>query len=124
MDNLKRIEDFPGVVILENENGVITKESLDELVKEYRQWDDMINGGSFTEWLDFMVDPCIRKTSAEWESEIPERYDLVILDPDGWDRTNFDYSFNKERITKEEFDKRVAKSTIQCKTEFFTRNME
>ena len=123
-DNLKRIEDFPGVVILANEDGVVTKNSLDALVKEYREWDEMVNAGTFTQWLEFREDPTDRKTSADWEKEIDERYKLIILDPDGWDRTNFDYSFNSELITKEEFDKRLSNSTVSCHTSFFTRNMK
>jgi len=123
-DKLKKIEDFPGVVILANEDGIVTKEKLDELVAEYREWDEMVNGGSFTTWLEFRITPLSRKTSEEWEKEIPERYKLIILDPDGWDRTNYDYSFREELITKEEFDMRLSNSTISCTTDFFTRNMK
>jgi len=32
---------------------------------------------------------------------------------DGWDRTNFDYSFNQQRITEKEFKQRVVRSTTQ-----------
>ena len=53
------------------------------------------------------MDKEIKKTSAEWIKGCS----VIILDPDGWDRTNFDYSFNKEEITKEEFDKRIGYST-------------
>jgi len=63
----------------------------------------------------------MKKTSKEWYEEIPKKYELVILDPDGWDRTgDFDYSFNKELITKEEFKMRLSYSTIQCDLSFFT----
>jgi hypothetical protein len=41
------------------------------------------------------------------------------MDPDGWDRTNYIYSFEVEEITKEEFDKRLSMSTIQCNLSFF-----
>lgn len=51
-----------------------------------------------------------RKTSDEWLKSYPE---LTILDPDGWDRKNYDYSFYLEEITKEEFDNRVCYSTCQ-----------
>lgn len=54
------------------------------------------------------------KTSKEWMELIPEKYKLILLDPDGWDRKNYDYSFNEERITKEQFMDRLAFSTIQC----------
>lgn len=53
-----------------------------------------------------------RKTSAEWLKQYP---DYQILDPDGWDRSNFDYSFKVEKIMKEEFEKRLFESTCLYK---------
>lgn len=50
----------------------------------------------------------IKKTSAEWEKES----DYKVIDPDGWDRSNYDYSFNKELVTKVEFERRLFRSTI------------
>lgn len=50
----------------------------------------------------------MKKTSSEWIKE----YDCKIIDPDGWDRTNYNYSFNKEKITRKEFELRLVKSTI------------
>ena len=52
----------------------------------------------------------VKKVSSEW---IKEKH-CEIVDPDGWDRTNYDYSFNKEKITHEEFERRLMLSTIQC----------
>lgn len=53
----------------------------------------------------------ILKTSEEWlELKFP---DVRILDPDGWDRKNFDYSFNIEKIDFIEFQQRLAKSTCE-----------
>ena len=60
-----------------------------------------------------------KKTSKEWIELIPKKHKLVILDPDGWGRTNLEYSFSEELITKEEFDKRLCSSTIQCNRSFF-----
>ncbi len=51
-----------------------------------------------------------KKTSTEWIKQNPN---LTILDPDGWDRKNYDYSFNQELITETEFNRRVTVSTIQ-----------
>lgn len=51
----------------------------------------------------------ILKTSYEWIQET----DIEILDPDGWDRANFEYSWYEEKITKEEFYKRVIRSTVK-----------
>jgi hypothetical protein len=63
----------------------------------------------------------ILKVSSEWEKELLKD-GWAIMDPDGWDRTNYDYSFNKELITKDEFNRRVGISTMiklnDCKTKF------
>jgi hypothetical protein len=50
----------------------------------------------------------MKKTSAEWQVEFPNPQ---VLDPDGWDRKNYQYSWFEEKITKEEYDKRVMEST-------------
>ena len=55
----------------------------------------------------------VKKTSAEWYEEI--KHNTIIIDPDGWDRQNYDFSFNKELITEDEFNQRLLKSTIQYK---------
>lgn len=34
-----------------------------------------------------------------------------VLDPDGWDRKNYDYSWNEELITLEEYKNRCNRST-------------
>jgi hypothetical protein len=48
-------------------------------------------------------------TSAVWHAYLQSP---LILDPDGWDRKNYDYSFFEESITKEEYLKRLSKSTV------------
>ena len=58
------------------------------------------------------------KTSKEWYDLVPSEYRLKILDPDGWDRSNFQFSFYEELITKDEFKKRISLSTIQCDINF------
>jgi hypothetical protein len=60
-----------------------------------------------------------KKTSKEWLNIIPDKYRLKILDPDGWDRKNYDFSFNQELITFEEFMNRVSSSTVECSLELF-----
>lgn len=50
------------------------------------------------------------KTSAEWLKELRE--EVEILDPDGWDRKDYDLSFNKELINKREFEHRFMMSTV------------
>lgn len=54
------------------------------------------------------------KTSKEWLELVPKKYKLQILDPDGWDRKNFNYSFNEQKVTKQIFMDRLSFSTIQC----------
>lgn len=50
----------------------------------------------------------VLKTSKEWSLTLPG---ITIMDPDGWDRQNFEYSFNEELISEAEFMKRLARST-------------
>lgn len=50
----------------------------------------------------------IKKTSREWQELKP---DFIVLDADGWDRSNFEYSWNEELITEEEYNKRLLYST-------------
>jgi len=54
-----------------------------------------------------------KKTSKQWWDDDPDH--VVIKDPDGWDRSNFQFSYFEELITKEEFDKRLAGSTCLLK---------
>ena len=50
------------------------------------------------------------KTSAEWQKLKPK---IIILAPDGWNRKNYEYSWNEEPITEQEYKNRRVKST--CK---------
>lgn len=54
----------------------------------------------------------MKKTSKDWYAEIPKELGFIIYDADGWDRKNYEFSFNEELITKEEFVKRVFHSTV------------
>lgn len=51
------------------------------------------------------------KTSKEWQDIYKDKF--IILDPDGWDRKNFEYSWHYELITEEEFNKRAILSTCR-----------
>ena len=62
------------------------------------------------------VDCCIQlkekrmlKTSEEWQKECT----VIILDPDGWDRQNYQHSWYEEKITQSEFEKRMVSSTVK-----------
>lgn len=52
----------------------------------------------------------MNKTSKEWQELYSE---IKVLDPDGWNRSNFQYSWFEEKISFEEYNKRLTHST--CK---------
>ena len=60
----------------------------------------------------------MKKTSAQWHSLLETKYrGSYVMDPDGWDRKNYDYSFYQEQITEEEFWKRFFRSTVSISPE-------
>jgi hypothetical protein len=65
----------------------------------------------------------IKKNSNDWYYEIYPEGNLVIYDPDGWDRTNYHYSFYEELITKEEFEKRLSYSTVLKNKKYENKNI-
>lgn len=54
------------------------------------------------------------KTSQEWQEIF---YTIKVVDPDGWDRKNLQYSWNEEKITREEYSNRIEKSTVMINKE-------
>lgn len=50
-----------------------------------------------------------KHTSEEWQKIYPSP---KVIDPDGWDRKNYNYSWNEELISEKEYHERVAKSTV------------
>lgn len=63
--------------------------------------------------VTIQFDDCY-KTSDEWASILTE---VTVMDPDGWDRKNYDYSWFGEFITMEEYLKRRDFSTCMYKNE-------
>ena len=61
-------------------------------------------------------------TSAEWMDLLDER--ITILDADGWQRDNFNFSFNEEKITKREYMSRLSQSTILSTKSLLSSNNE
>lgn len=55
----------------------------------------------------------ILKTSCEWQNLFPLP---KVMDPDGWDRTNYHYSWYQEEITYEEYVRRLMQSTCLNKS--------
>ena len=51
------------------------------------------------------------KTSEQWSVIHKSLTGQIVMDPDGWDRKNYDYSWSKEEINYEEFMKRLESST-------------
>lgn len=52
-------------------------------------------------------------TSRAWmQMDMNNHATYIILDPDGWDRQNYDYSFYEEKITYEEYNRRKNMSTV------------
>lgn len=50
-------------------------------------------------------------TSQEWHDRVAAKYPkFLVMDPDGWDRKNYDVSW-AEKITLEEFMERASRST-------------
>jgi hypothetical protein len=57
-----------------------------------------------------------KRTSKEWQVIFPE---IVVIDPDGWDRKNFDYSWNEEKIGVQEYFKRRLLSSCKSFSQVF-----
>jgi len=66
-------------------------------------------------FIESTVESGITMTSEQW-LEQPQFKGLVIQDPDGWDRNNFEYSFKEELITMAEFQERISRSTINLQS--------
>ena len=50
------------------------------------------------------------KTSEEWQKQFPN---TKVLDPDGWDRKSYQYSWFEEKITLAEYTTRLHKSSVR-----------
>lgn len=91
------------------ENGMSEEFYLNEIMKTLKEILIEMRKNVHT----IIKDTEILLTPDEWLRT--EAYkDLTILDPDGWDRTNFEEDWIKP-ITVEEFNKRIIISTIICK---------
>jgi len=53
------------------------------------------------------------KTSNEWYDIVKDKFKIEIIDPDGWDTTNFQYSFYEEKIFSYEFIDKLELSTLK-----------
>ena len=57
------------------------------------------------------------RTSNEWWHDHEWRDIMCILDPDGWDRENMHFSWYVERISEDEFERRLLISTLTPRKE-------
>ena len=62
-----------------------------------------------------------KQISDLWEKELFPNKEVVIMDPDGWDRGNWDYSWFEEEITENEFMMRVFRSTCSMSREYMEK---
>ena len=60
-----------------------------------------------------------KKTSEEWFNLARKEFEFSIPNAAGWDRTNWEYSFNEECITFEEFLNRLNWSEFKCDNDKF-----
>lgn len=58
------------------------------------------------------------RTSEMWYANLYPNKEVIILDPDGWDRNNYDWSWHQELISLDEFNKRLAISTVQISPDY------
>lgn len=56
------------------------------------------------------MEDLVKKTSEAWSKDSAFN-DVMVCDPDGWDRQNFQHSWFEEAITKGEFEARLTAST-------------
>jgi hypothetical protein len=56
------------------------------------------------------IDWSDKRTSYHWMNH-PDFEGIDLIDPDGWDRENLEYSFNEEKIDRFEFIHRINNST-------------
>ena len=58
------------------------------------------------------------RTSEEWQKLCR----VTVLDPDGWNRLNYQFSWHEELIDRDEFEKRMVISTCQFPSNDFRDN--
>ena len=85
---------------------------VERFMQNKRAWVDTIQEFSTTDTHPYpriVLTMVILCTSEDWNKSYPE---YVVIDPDGWDRKNYEFSWHKELILYSEFQRRLAHSTI------------
>jgi hypothetical protein len=86
-------------------------ELIDTFKKTNEVYVDEITGGNYYEIIKkykIIIPKEELKTSHQWQLTYP---DPVVMDPDGWDRKNYQYSWFEEKITLAEYNRRMLMST-------------
>lgn len=68
------------------------------------------NGGMKPKQTVYQLSHNLTATSEQWYNQLHPDKKLIVMDPDGWDRQNYQYSWFEEKITREEFDNRLLHS--------------
>lgn len=70
-------------------------------------------GGFVPKLLAAYVGDSFQMISSIWSGlDVKDNVQTIILDPDGWDRTNFEWSYYTELVTEETFESRKLISTV------------
>ena len=77
-----------------------------------------VNSSSYKWRYDIILPSEVLRTSDEWQKIYP---DMVVYDPDGWNRKNFQYSWFEELISLDEYNFRKVRSTCMGKIEEFAK---
>ncbi|MDX1607702.1 MAG: hypothetical protein R3251_00625 [Candidatus Spechtbacterales bacterium] len=59
----------------------------------------------------------VLRTAAEWCREL----EITILDPDGWRYEGGEFDYFQKRITREEFEQKLALCTVSMDSKLFNR---
>ena len=96
------------------DDSYVCKINLTNVENEFSFYAHYYNGAcSLEECLEEALikfeEESILRTSSDWLALNPV---LKIMDPDGWDRSDFIYSFYEEKISLKEFKNRLSKSSV------------
>lgn len=119
-----QVELYPNIkkdiIILTTDQDLI-KDGVQSISNEFLEWfvkntnckeveiESYVNG-NIERFYDIIIPKEESKTSEKWQEQYPN---LKVLDPDGWDRKNYQYSWFEEKITFNEYNKRRSLSTCR-----------
>jgi len=87
----------------------ILKEIEEVSFRDEETGDELVYVGDVEFILTAQEGERITRTTEEWV----KIHDFNVYDPDGWDRSNLQYSWYEEKITWSEYESRAIRST--CK---------